>query len=153
MVKKFLIDRWEALPDGPWKKEPGIDYVEEYEIMGYPAMIKRSHSSGGWCGYLKIPLDSFYTIEENYDNLDVHGGITASGIAGDSSGFILGFDCCHADDISPFFVSIKDEIESMGIKCKFDFKPLYEIATHKDIDFCRNELKKLAAQVAIVNKL
>jgi hypothetical protein len=57
---------------------------------------------GYWyCGYVVIPKDSkFYGVDyrDIEDKFDVHGGLTFSGEIDGIDGYLLGFDCAHAED-------------------------------------------------------
>ncbi len=62
-------------------------------------MIYRT-SSGWFCGYVGVALDSPYvTGLLDKDQLEVHGGITYEKEA--SGYFWLGFDCAHSSDYTP----------------------------------------------------
>ena len=54
-----------------------------------------------YCGYVQIPKDNpFYGMD--YELLEpfisVHGGLTFSGEIEEIDGYLIGFDCAHADD-------------------------------------------------------
>lgn len=54
-----------------------------------------------YCGYVVIPKDSpFYGMdyEDLKDDIRVHGGLTFSGELDGIDGYLLGFDCNHAND-------------------------------------------------------
>ena len=72
------------------------------------------------CGYVELPKEHKLYGETNVDNefflnLDVHGGITCArrkefkqqndtaGYIVYTADYVVGFDCAHAGDYSPFF--------------------------------------------------
>lgn len=64
---------------------------------------------GYYCGYVVLPFShSFYgKYWLELDDIDVHGGITFSGVLHDIShvNYLLGFDCGHAGDD----INVQDE--------------------------------------------
>ena len=81
----------------PWESEP--DHEEWHEpLTGYLCEIKRHPTLLHLCGYVTVPDDHpFHGL--SYDLASEHvyayGGITYK------DGGKFGFDCAHADDISP----------------------------------------------------
>lgn len=80
-------------------KEEGNSYDFMNAKTGYPCLMRRSPTSGAWCGYVSLPKDhpfhdlSYDDLENMKDvELDVHGGITFSDRG------VFGFDCSHYGD-------------------------------------------------------
>lgn len=94
---------------GPWQDEP--DRVE-FEHLGFPCLMVRQKSHGGWCGYVAVPPGHPWH-GAGYDlDVEIHGGITyGEKCAGEichvpkpgepDDVWWLGFDCAHAWDFSP----------------------------------------------------
>jgi len=81
--------------------------VEKLEgaFEGFPVVVRRNYL-GSWCGYLGVPLDHPWAeTEEDYPNVDVHGGCTftsrAHPISREEGLFWVGFDCAHSFDAPP----------------------------------------------------
>ncbi len=99
----------------PWLTEPDKDY---FEYKGYLCRMHRS-IQGTWLGYVGIPKDSYYAMDDNHEKLQVHGGITFVGTSRDKETDLedpllwLGFDCDHYYDISPKWFEFRELIESI----------------------------------------
>lgn len=59
------------------------------------------------CGYINLNKDnSLYGSDYDSINIDTHGGITYLGYNNEE--FIIGFDCGHYGDLTPYFL-LKDD--------------------------------------------
>lgn len=132
--------------NAPWMGEP---HREEFKHVGLDCLLNRNHM-GAWCGYVAVkpghPAYRVKYMEELLNDVDVHGGLTYSDecqgaichvpAPGDPDNvWWFGFDCGHCFDIVPFF-----SIDSRW--------PNFDDSTYKDINYVRNETKRLAEQLA-----
>jgi hypothetical protein len=134
----------------PWETEPDfLEFVDE--STGYKCFIQRHPEFKHLCGYVELPKEHKLYGETNVGNefllnLDVHGGVTYAKdkIFKDiyrglplfiSVSYVVGFDCAHAGDYSPFSWPILGMNRVIGDE------------TYKDIDYVTNECKKLAKQL------
>ena len=118
----------------PWEKEPNY---EDFTHAGYPCKIMRIPDLLHLCGYVGIPKDHPYYGKDDYDLeglLDVHGGVSfaAAPIEDEKHKDLwwIGFDCAHAGDLWP-------GRSNLG----------FPGSTYKDINYVREETKKLAEQL------
>jgi hypothetical protein len=109
---------------------------------------------GHWCGYVGIPEDHpfFGHGYHEYDEvLHVHGGITYSadcdddpvkGIChvGDDKRFWIGFDCCHAGDMSPGHLARLRQFNIDPTGGLFD-------GVYRDFNYVKHECEQLAKQL------
>lgn len=90
------------------------EVVLKKEYRGYKVIVRKLSwkpwkintslypiNSYWYCGYVELPKDSpFYGMD--YELLEpfisVHGGLTFSGEIEEIDGYLIGFDCAHADD-------------------------------------------------------
>lgn len=99
--------------------------IKQGEYEGFEFFIRKLALGGEeyLCGYVVIPKDHKYYdayYEEIENDIDVHGGLTYSGIQkvysitkGKEELFVLGFDCHHSED------NIKEQNEEYVIEqCK-----------------------------------
>lgn len=149
-----LEDEYDVNPKtNPWETEPDfLEFVDEG--TGYRCFIQRHQDLKHLCGYVELPKEHKLYGETNIDNefllnLDVHGGITyANGILLKKSGvgfftipthievdYVVGFDCAHAGDYSPYSLPLLGMNKIIGDE------------TYKDINYVTNECKKLAEQL------
>lgn len=144
MIIQHIEDK-STWPRGPWTNEP--DRVEWTTRAGYVGLVRRG-PSGALCGYVAIPKGHLWHGVK-YDQIDAyaHGGLTYSdgcrsntrdgeeiGICHASDGddvWWIGFDCAHIFDVDP---------RGMGLA--------WPNATYKDVAFVRDEVEKLAEQIA-----
>lgn len=156
-----FIDK-SAWTDGVWQNEP--DKVQWVDVAtGLPCLAVRQSSGGHWCGYVGVAEGHpFYRVDysscpdghaECYDHapdavLDAHGGITYSALCDETSQphgichipapgqpehvWWFGWDSAHAGDLSPAWYSLY-----MGRR-----------DVYRDLEFVREENRKLAAQLA-----
>jgi hypothetical protein len=144
---------------GPWQDEPDeVSWTDD--ATGLACLIMRSPFSGGLCGYVGVGPDHRWyglnksdCLDEGCDSLlcprmlDVHGGITFSGVRsadaltpGNTSAVWLwyfGFDCFHEDDYGPK-VAAQD----------LSWAEITKQNTYRDISYVRGECSGLAAQLA-----
>lgn len=113
-MQDYSIDK-STWPDGPWKTEPDVKNWVDSETGKFCRILRQI--SGYLCGYVKIlPESKLYelssyeehlihfpelTIYSLNDLIEVHGGITFSGLDRLSENYMLGFDCGHVWDKYP----------------------------------------------------
>jgi len=132
---------------GEWDDEPDkVQWTDEE--TGLVCLAKRNPHMGNWCGYVGVaPEHPMYGKDYNDVDADVHGGLTYADSCQEGplemtichipeSGspdhlWWLGFDCGHADDVSP--------------------NPLMKYhslrGTYKTLDYVREQCKELAKQL------
>jgi len=71
----------------------------EFVYKDIPCTLKRNQL-GALCGYCKIPTYVDVKID-NTDIIEVHGGITYTGVWDDYD--VFGFDCAHSHDFTPTY--------------------------------------------------
>lgn len=124
----------------PWLNEPdSLRFIDE--LTGLECYIWRHPALGSLNGYVIIPknnkLYGIYDGDEILNNIEVHGGITFSGIRKEIDEYAIGFDCSHAGDLSPKMSS--DILAYLG-------------DTYKDIEFVKAECRSLAKQLFELSK-
>lgn len=108
---------------------------EEFEHAGFKCLILRHPQLRHLCGYVGIPKTHPYYGKANDEipYLQVHGGITWSqkgnGKQWNKKFLWIGFDCAHAEDLSP----------RSGLNRPFEI--------YRDIRYVRREVKSLAEQL------
>ena len=131
--------------DGPWMNEPDF---EEFKHKGLNCMIIRN-DCGAWCGYVLLP-DNHPWKPLDYDdiNVDIHGGITFKGSRrGFQEESWIGFDCSHSMDLIPSCEKFLLESRKRLKKIFPDAHKVLKNPTYKDINFVKEETKRLADQV------
>ena len=146
-----LEDEYDVNPKtNPWKTEPDfLEFIDE--STGYRCFIQRHPELKHLCGYVELPKEHKLYGKTNVGNefllnLDVHGGVTyaKNKIFKDiyrgvplfiSVNYVVGFDCAHAGDYSPYSLPLLGMNKIIGDD------------TYKDIDYVTNECKKLAKQL------
>lgn len=137
----------ELFGEGPWMDEPDF---EKFKYNGLNCMLIRS-DIGCWCGYVQLP-ENHPWIRIDYheiNDIDVHGGLSFKGPRTDyqEEGEWIGFDCAHSMDLSPSNEKvIKEIIKHLYRKFPGIDQSLLN-PTYKDINFVREETKRLADQV------
>ncbi len=131
---------------GEWDNEPDFMVWIDTE-SGYLCQIRRNGALGNLCGYVGIK-EGHPSYGKHYfempDEIEVHGGLTYADKA-NTEGWLIptdetdntwffGFDCAHSYDevpcsLMPFF---------------------QEYATYKNISYVKNECKKLADQLKLI---
>lgn len=99
-----------------------------YEYRHYRIHIKINTDLGVLCGYVRVGS----SLPDDYQNLNVHGGITFAGKFSDGGDYWLGFDCAHAGDFIPNLPVLR---------------PVFEHETLKDEAFVLREAKLLIDQL------
>jgi hypothetical protein len=139
------LEEWKDLEDEydpnsniskkPWETEPDfLEFIDE--DTGYRCFIERRPELNHLCGYVELPKEhklygSF--SEENFYNIEVHGGVTYTGKRefkqqNYTADYVVGFDCGHAGDLVPGVKSFHEEV-------------------YRDIEYVTNECKNLAKQL------
>lgn len=164
----FSVGKWE-LPKsewgpGPWQDEP--DRLE-WRAYGLPALMLRADVTGAWCGYVGVPPGHpLHGVEYGAcpDDLEVHGGLTYSRGCSDQvchtpepgesdDVWWLGFDCAHANDLSPRMLALSRTIRESGLLPSLEgrqvsLSDLYDEDTYRDVSYVRNEVERLALQLS-----
>jgi hypothetical protein len=142
----------------PWETEPDfLEFVDE--STGYRCFVQRHPELKHLCGYVELPKEhklygkDYQNNEETFNKINVHGGVTYTGKKNFSYSliknclnknsleicftvdFVVGFDCAHAGDYSPYFLPWRDMNQVMWDE------------TYKNIEYVTNECKKLAEQL------
>jgi hypothetical protein len=125
----------------PWLNEPNsLRFTDK--LTDLECYIKRHPGIGTLNGYVIIPKNNkLYGIHHDhliFNNINIHGGLTFSGISKDIDEYIIGFDCAHCDDFAP----IMDESIYHLIDC-----------TYKDIEYVKAECRNLAAQLKVLLRI
>lgn len=112
---------------------------KDFVYKDYKCHIIRHKTFGNLCGYIDIPLEhKLYDV--HYDDIDVyvHGGLTYNGIGIDGipSAYVIGFDCAHYGDLSPYLEMRFPEW------LRVDSNDIY-----RDMDYVENELKNAVDQI------
>lgn len=155
MIQKHLKSSQEKLANfgyGEWVEEP--DDVE-FEHLGIRCRILRNFS-GSLCGYSEVPKGHpWYGMDYMKVPVEVHCGLTfgeewvLEDKIKDSSGYWIGFDCAHANDIVPTcertIVEVRTRMSQRHPWLK-DYVPLFQ-RTYKNINFCVQECKSMAEQI------
>lgn len=91
------------------------------------------------CGYITLaPDNKLYGV--GYDDLDLqaHGGLTYNSYD-DNNNWVIGFDCAHYQDLSPYF--LLSEEYSFGQR-----------GTYRDMEYVKSECESLAEQASKFSK-
>lgn len=143
--------------NGPWQTEPDkAQWIDE--STGLPCLMVRG-PSGALCGYVGVS-SGHPAFEKHYDSVlvDTHWGLTFSshcqedhehGVchrveAGeDDNVWWLGFDCAHSGDLCPAHSKYNKDFERRHPR----FAGMSDRDEYRSVDFVRNEVRKLAAQL------
>lgn len=141
-----LEDEYDIKPKiNPWETEPDfLEFIDE--STGYRCFIQRHPEFKHLCGYVELPKEHKLYGKDNMDNeeifneIDVHGGVTYTGEIRFKQqdytiDYVVGFDCAHAGDYSPYFLPF------LGMNKRIANE------TYKDIEYVTNECKNLAKQL------
>lgn len=93
------------------------------------------------CGYITLtPDNTLYGI--GYDDLDLqaHGGLTYNSYDNNNN-WVIGFDCAHYQDLSPYFLLNEEEKYSFGQR-----------GTYRDMEYVKSECESLAEQASKFSK-
>ena len=91
------------------------------------------------CGYITLtPDNSLYGV--GYDDLDLqaHGGLTYNSYD-DNNNWVIGFDCAHHGDLTPYFLLDEDSV--FGLR-----------GTYRDMQYVKSECENLAEQASKFSK-
>lgn len=141
-----MTDASQSPAEKHWLDEPNELFTE---VFGYRIALIRG-PLGAWNGYVGVPkghplYGAHYSESVRLDTVDVHGGLTYSGLGEDLRGtpqwvanlWCLGFDCAHWDDFVPFLAAtIASEIGKTG--------------TYRDMGYALMQATKLAAQARAI---
>lgn len=141
-----LEDEYDIKPKiNPWETEPDfLEFIDE--STGYRCFIQRHPEFKHLCGYVELPKEhklygkDYMDNEEIFNEIDVHGGVTYTGEIRFKQqdytiDYVVGFDCAHAGDYSPYFLPF------LGMNKRIANE------TYKDIEYVTNECKNLAKQL------
>lgn len=118
-----------------WENEPDSETGFFY---GLPYLIKRNYKLLNLCGYVGVPPENkFFGKDTDELIFDVHGGISYSKdhkpLEKSDGYYWYGFDCAHCGDLIPAVNFFQNGI-------------------YRNIEFVRDELKKLAKQLQDYNR-
>lgn len=146
--KWLLKENW---GDGEWQQEPDEDI---FLYRNYKCIINRN-PFGSLNGYVQVPKGSKFREPENFEKLNVHGGITFSGSLDEDEpdDFWIGFDTGHWDDIQPVHLAIEDfktlELKKLEAELKSRIgDPLRKRATYKNLEYVSRECEGLVNQMS-----
>lgn len=144
-TEQTLIDKSDWL-DGPWKNEPDIvSWIDP--STGYNCLVRRAVPElGNLCGYVAVDKDhplygKRWTTDSEVYALNAHGGITHTDyIPEEDTEFLwwIGFDCAHADDLSPGLHKLLMESKMPGT---------LSWQVYRDMDYVISEVESLAKQI------
>jgi len=129
----------------PWETEPDfLEFIDE--STGYRCFIQRHPELKHLCGYVELPEKhklygiDYYEYDKGINTIDVHGGVTYTGEIrfkqqNYTIDYVVGFDCAHAGDYSPYFLPFLGMNKIIGNE------------RYKNIEYVTNECKKLAKQL------
>ena len=142
MKSEYKLDRRSWGP-GPWVHEPE-DVVDPWmdEATGLQCFAARSQN-GAWCGYVALGDDHPYRGLQEQDllgDIQVHGGVTFCGP-------VLALVHC-TQTIAPLGWAIGFSTSDTWLdKPPLDYG-FWKLGSYKNLAFVRNEIKKLAKQLA-----
>ena len=132
---------------GAWTSEPNM-MIWTNEETSLTCIILRSRITGALCGYVGVNKGHL-CFGVHYDDLciDIHGGLTFSGHRTNYDNYTeidlgldevwwIGFDCSHYGDYTPIIEHLLKDMDC-----------LKNFGVYRDIDFVKNECKKLAKQI------
>jgi len=148
------------LPAGPWHDEP--DRLE-WSHAGFRCLMTRG-PMGHWCGYVGVPPGHpWHGTDYRHIEASVHGGITYAHACQGNVCHVpppgepddlwwVGFDCCHADDLSPVMLAIEqmDSFKEMN-------RPFAEILKdrwqprYRPVPYVQAETSRLAEQAHVAS--
>lgn len=130
-----------------WKKEPN-EY--RFSVDGFNLVAKRLSSTKSWTGYIILGSSHpWFGAPAEEIRVPVHNGVTYADFCPFSPDprndqWWVGFDCSGRTDLMPF------DWEAEGKK----YPNLFKHLTYRDLDFVKEELRKLAkyARIAVENQ-
>lgn len=91
------------------------------------------------CGYITLTKDSsLYSVDYDDINISAHGGITYQGYD-QNENWVIGFDCAHYGDLTPYFVLNND----------FPFDSFGE---YRDMQYVKAQCESMAEQASVFSK-
>ena len=91
------------------------------------------------CGYITLTKDnSLYGVEYDDINIQAHGGINYCRYDGNEN-WVIGFDCAHHGDLTPYFLLNEDSI--------FGLRGIY-----RDMQYVKSECESMAEQASVFSK-
>ena len=91
------------------------------------------------CGYITLTKDnSLYGVEYDDINIQAHGGLTYQGYDKNEN-YVIGFDCGHYGDLTPYFLLNEDSI--------FGLRGIY-----RDMQYVKSECESMAEQASVFSK-
>lgn len=134
---------------GAWQDEP--DRLEWRHASGLPCLILRS-DLGALCGYVGVPpAHPLYMRDFALCELSAHGGINYSahfrrrffkfGLGEETDIWWFGFDCAHCNDLVPCMRAVYAILPRPFIRSEAGM-------TYRSIEYVRDEVERLAEQVA-----
>ena len=126
----------------PWESEPDQEeWVEP--LTGYKCEIVRHPQLKHLCGYVTVPDDHpFHGLSYDLasEHVHVYGGLT---YAKDGK---FGFDCAHADDLSPGVLLDLLGVRGAGVESA---KRLYLFGTYRTFEWVRTQTEQLARELKL----
>lgn len=90
------------------------------------------------CGYITLTKDSsLYGVDYDDINISAHGGLTYQGYD-QNENYVIGFDCGHYGDLTPYFL--------------FKDFPFYSDGEYRDMQYVKSECESMAEQVSKFSK-
>jgi hypothetical protein len=90
------------------------------------------------CGYIKLSKDnSLYEVSYNDINISVHGGLTYDGYD-ENENWVIGFDCGHYGDLTPYLLSVGVDFTQEGI--------------YRDTEYVKSQCESMAEQASVFSK-
>lgn len=135
--------------DGPWMTEPDYAFWNmTYQGKTMKCFALRHDVTGHWCGYAGVTEgDPLYGVGYPYieDEVYCHGGLTFAGVIDvtETNVWWIGFDCCHAGDVSPGLDAV---LSGSG------HQPIH-VQGHKDVyrTFAYVQLQALAVAMQLID--
>jgi hypothetical protein len=169
-----LVFVFGVAPHGPWNDEPDVDrFVHGSRGPGHAALPCAVHRNrmGVLCGYVGVAEGHpWFGVGHDAIAAEVHGGLTfarkAGGVVlcdgaelGDRALWWLGFNCCHAWDVMPFELAMRQSamfgaggvrIGLVSVRDEFDevFAGMGGRYSYKTYAFARAQTCELADQAA-----
>lgn len=91
------------------------------------------------CGYITLTQDnSLYGVDYDDINISAHGGLTYQGYD-QNENWIIGFDCGHYGDLTPYFL-LKEDL------------PFNSFGEYRDMQYVKSECESMAEQASVFSK-
>ena len=90
------------------------------------------------CGYITLTKDSsLYGVGYDEININAHGGLTYDGYD-ENENWVIGFDCSHYGDLTPYFLLNEDSFFVSG--------------TYRDMQYVKAQCESMAEQASVSSK-